>query len=82
MVITCFNAAFSFYFNASFLKHKQKRLTNMNSRGVRDSLIKKLTILIFLYFNFFKLHYLENYTEGFLQSIIPLSKHLNNITNH
>ena len=31
-----------------FLNHKQKQLPNMNSRGVQDSLIKKLTNFFYL----------------------------------
>ena len=47
----------------------------MNSREVQNSLITKLTILIFLYFNFFKLYYIyENSTEGFRQKHYTLVK--------
>ena len=66
-----------------FLKHQQKHLTNMNSRGVQNSLITKLTILIFLYFNFLKMILFTKISRKvFGKNIIPLSKHLNNITNH
>ena len=55
----------------------------MNSRGVQNSLITKLTILIFLYLNFFKIALFTKITQKvFGKNIIPLSKHLNNITNH
>ena len=54
----------------------------MNSRGVQNSLITKLTILIFLYFNFFLIILFTKITQKvFGKNIIPLSKHLNNITN-
>ena len=44
-------------------------------------MIKKLTILIFLYFSFL-ITLFTNYTESFRRNIILLSKHLTNITNH
>ena len=47
----------------------------MNSRLVQDSLIKKLTILIFVYFNFFfELHYLQKLHGRFSAKYYSLDK--------
>ena len=58
-------------------------MTNMNSRGMQNSLNTKLTILIFPYLNFFKIILFTKITQKvFGKNIIHLSKHFNNITNH
>ena len=54
----------------------------MNSRGVQDSLKRNLQFQFFFILIFLNYIIYKNYTENFWQNFIPLSKNLNNITNH